>query len=96
VAELPRVCKEVKVEAPRDAPPGRHAVSMSVAIAADGRVSDAKIIAGAGAPFDDLAKKAIAQFVFCPGRDKDSQPLACRISYRYIFVLQDPPLDHPR
>jgi outer membrane biosynthesis protein TonB len=88
VVQWPRVLKEVKVSAPREAPAGRHDVKLSLSISADGRVSAVQVAAGAGAPFDDVAKAAIAEFVFNPGRDRDNHPVACKITYRYIFFTE--------
>jgi TonB family protein len=86
VAQWPTVLKEVRLSAPPEAPAGRHDVKLSLSISADGRVSAVQVAAGSGAPFDDVAKAATAQFVFNPGRDRDNRPVACKITYRYIFV----------
>ena len=83
--------KEVRLEPPPDGPMegdamGGHAVKMAVSIAKGGEVSAVRIIEGAGQPFDDLAKAAMYRFLFEPGRSRDDRPLACEITYRYIFI----------
>jgi TonB family protein len=59
---------------------------MAVSITKDGAVSTVRIVEGAGAPFDDLAKSAMLRFLFDPGRGGDGRPLACEITYRYTFA----------
>ncbi len=86
VVRWPMVRKEVRTAPPSDTPIGRYQVRMSMVISASGAVSDIQIVESAGQPFDDLAKTAMAQFVFSPGRDRDERPVVCRITYRYVFV----------
>lgn len=86
VVEWPLVRKEVRVSPPRDTPMGRNRVRMSMVISTTGTVSGIQIVESAGQPFDDLAKTAMAQFVFSPARARDEQPVACRITYRYVFM----------
>ena len=81
----PTIRREVRTELPPDAPMGRHEVKMAVFIARDGQVTGVQIVARAGPPFDELATTAMGQFLFDPGRDREGQPLACEITYRYAF-----------
>ena len=60
------------------------AIELELIVGADGTVSDAKVIAGAGDAFDTAALTAARAFVFTPAT-KDGVAMAARIRYRYIF-----------
>ena len=85
VYRWPTIRREVRTALPPGSPMGRHQVKMAVFISRDGQVTGVQVVARAGAPFDDVAKRAMVQFLFDPGRGRDGQPLACEITYRYTF-----------
>jgi TonB family protein len=80
----PRVTKFVEAERPATTPPEGAAVEMELTIAADGKLTDAKVVGSAGEELDAAALAAVRQFVFEPARRGD-RPIVARIRYRYIF-----------
>jgi TonB family protein len=97
VAEKPRLTKPPKlvtfVEA--DYPESEKAagktasVVLQLGIAADGSVSDVKVMESAGPAFDAPAVEAARRFVFEPA-EVDGKPAPIRINYRYEFVFVAP------
>ncbi len=69
-------------------------VLMELVVDADGKVVDAKVVASAGANFDEAALAAARQFRFEPGR-ADGKPVPVRVTYRYQFVLTKKPAPPP-
>jgi TonB family protein len=63
------------------------AVVVQIGIAADGTVSEVKVLESAGPAFDAAAVDAIKKFVFEPAEIND-KPAPIRINYRYQFVLK--------
>ncbi len=65
-------------------------VMLEVHIDATGKVTTAKVLEPAGHGFDEAAEQAVRSFLFRPAQ-KDGQPIAARILYRYDFTLSDQP-----
>lgn len=76
-----------------DYPPARReagetaSVTLTLDIAADGRVAAVAVVQSAGADFDAAAVAAARRFVFEPG-EVDGRPAPVRVTYRYDFVLK--------
>lgn len=62
-------------------------VQLLISIGADGRVTDARVAAGAGHGFDEAALAAVKAFTFRPA-EIDEKPAAVQIEYVYRFVLK--------
>ncbi|HEX2570131.1 MAG TPA: TonB family protein [Polyangia bacterium] len=62
-------------------------VTLGIDIAADGRVTDVRVVQSAGAAFDAAAVEAARRFVFEPA-EIDHQPAPVKITYRYDFTLR--------
>jgi vitamin B12 transporter len=73
---------------PQDALAGQREadVLLRLAIAADGHVTAAEVVAPAGQGFDEAAVQAALRFEFTPAR-RAGTPIAARIMYRYEFRL---------
>ncbi|HET6346797.1 MAG TPA: energy transducer TonB, partial [Myxococcota bacterium] len=69
-------------------------VTLQVDIGADGAVTDARILEGAGPGFDAAALAAVRQFVFVPA-EIDHVPAAVQIAYTLHFAYTDPPPPPP-
>jgi TonB family protein len=65
-------------------------VELEVTIGADGKVSDARVVTGAGHGFDEAALDAVRRFVFKPAR-LDGKPVPSRVRYPYIFEIREVP-----
>lgn len=65
-------------------------VVMEMAIDATGNVVDVRVVASAGEAFDSAALAAARQFVFEPA-EIDGKPAPVKLTYRYEFVLREPP-----
>jgi TonB family protein len=85
VRKWPMVRREVKLLPPNE-PLASHEVKLAVSVSPEGRVTAVQVIESAGPPYDDTAKGAMKQFLFEPGRGVDDRPLACTITYRYLFA----------
>jgi vitamin B12 transporter len=79
-AEYPAEALAMRIEA---------AVVLRLSIDADGHVSGAEIVEGAGHGFDEAAQAAALEIVFKPARRGDDA-VASRILYRYEFHLPPP------
>src|SRR5436190_7957507 len=80
----PRVTKFVEARRPESTPPEGAAVDLELTIAADGKLTDAKVAGSAGAELDAAALDAVRQFIFEPAR-KGDRAIPARIRYRYAF-----------
>ena len=80
----PEVTKFVDAKRPEGTPPEGAAVDSELTIAADGKLTDAKVVASAGAELDAAALEAVRQFTFEPAR-KGDRAIPARIRYRYTF-----------
>ena len=67
----PRVAKSVVAKRPEGTPAEGAAVDLELTIAADGKLTDAKVVASAGAALDAAALEAVRQFTFEPARKGD-------------------------
>src|SRR6186713_411001 len=65
------------------AEPRSAEVVLSLAVAADGSVSEASVVTSGGEAFDAAALAAARQFVFTPA-EVEGKPTAVRLSYRYV------------
>lgn len=65
-------------------------VVLQLAIAADGSVTEATVVAPAGHGFDEAAQAAALRFRFRPA-ERAGQPIAARIRYPYAFQLAPEP-----
>ena len=63
-------------------------VHMLVTIAADGSVSEVKVVEPVGNGFDEAAAEAVRQFRFSPG-EVDGAPSPVQIEYLYHFTLEN-------
>jgi TonB family protein len=63
-------------------------VVLEIAIAADGKVADARVLESAGPAFDQAAVEAARQFEFTPATS-DGAPIPVKIAYRYEFVWKE-------
>ena len=80
----PRVTKFVEAKRPDTTPAEGAAVDIELTIAADGTLTDAKVVGSAGDELDAAALEAVKQFTFEPAR-KGDKPIPARIRYRYTF-----------
>ena len=80
----PRVTKFVEAKRPDTTPAEGAAVDLELTIAADGTLTDAKVVGSAGDELDAAALDAVKQFTFEPAR-KGDKPIPARIRYRYTF-----------
>jgi TonB family protein len=87
----PRVTKFIEAKRPEGTPPEGAAVELELTIAADGTLTDAKVVTPAGDTLDAAALEAVRQFTFEPAR-KGDKPVPARIRYRYIFEPEAPPV----
>lgn len=62
-------------------------VKLMITIGADGLVSDAVLVEGAGNGFDEAALAAVKQFTFTPA-EVDFKPAPVQVEYVYHFALQ--------
>jgi len=85
----PRVTKFVDAKRPESTPPEGAAVDLELTIAADGKLTDAKVVGSAGDELDAAALEAVKQFTFEPAR-KGDKPIPARIRYRYTFEAAAP------
>jgi TonB family protein len=86
----PRVTKFVEAERPDGTPAEGAAVDLELTIAADGKLTDAKVVGSAGEAIDAAALAAVRQFTFEPARRGD-RAVPARIRYRYTFEPAAPP-----
>ena len=91
VRSQPKILQEVKVHYP-----GRArglgvegTVKVRVLVGPDGAVREAKVIAGPGFGLDEAAREALLKFRFSPAIGSDGKPMACWITYRYAFEIND-------
>lgn len=89
----PRLLRFVEAEYPAEArAAGTEAtVVLLLALDAQGRVTDAQVIEGAGQGFDQAALAAVRRFEFEPAR-RNGQPVPARVRYRYRFTLRTAPM----
>ena len=80
----PRVAKSVQATRPATTPAEGAAVDIELTIAADGKLTDAKVVGSAGDELDAAALEAVRQFTFEPAR-KGDKAIPARIRYRYTF-----------
>ena len=80
----PRVTKFVEAKRPDTTPAEGAAVDLELTIAADGTLTDAKVVGSAGDELDAAALEAVKQFTLEPAR-KGDKPIPARIRYRYTF-----------
>ena len=80
----PRVTKFVEAKRPDTTPAEGAAVDLELTIAADGKLTDAKVVGSAGDALDAAALEAVKQFTFEPAR-KGDRAIPARIRYRYTF-----------
>lgn len=66
-------------------------VVLSVAVSAEGTVSEAKVITSGGEAFDAAAIEAVLKFRFSPA-EFDGKPAPVRLSYKYVFEPPPPPV----
>ncbi len=64
-------------------------VGLEITLAADGSISDLKVVESAGHGFDEAAVTAVKQFVFTPA-EIDGKPAAVAFHYVYHFVIPPP------
>jgi TonB family protein len=88
----PRVTHFVEAPRPEGAGPEGAAVELELTIAADGTLTDAKVVGSAsvGGGWDAAALAAVQQFTFEPAR-KGDKAVPARIRYRYTFDPVAPP-----
>src|SRR4051794_18771274 len=87
----PRVAKSVVAKRPEGTPPEGAAVDLELTIAADGKLSDVKVVTSAGEALDAAALDAVRQFTFEPAR-KGDRAIPARIRYRYAFEPEASPV----
>jgi TonB family protein len=87
----PKVAKFVDAKRPEGTPPEGATVDLELTIAADGKLTDAKVVGSAGAALDAAALEAVRQFTFEPAR-KGDRAIPARIRYRYTFEPEAPPV----
>jgi TonB family protein len=87
----PRVTKFVEAKRPEGTPTEGATVDLELTIAADGKLTDAKVVTSASAELDAAALDAVRQFTFEPARRGD-RPVPARIRYRYTFNPEAPPV----
>jgi len=66
-------------------------VVLSIAVSAEGTVSEAKVIGSASEAFDAAALEAVLRFRFSPA-EIDRKPAPVRLTYRYVFEPPPPPV----
>jgi TonB family protein len=78
-------------EAPYPGPPdgGTVEVGLELTIDAEGRVTEARVVASGGDAFDRAAEDAARRFRFAPAR-RDGEPVPAVVGYRYVF---EPPAE---
>jgi TonB family protein len=87
--EPPRLVRFVEAEWPSGHEgPGPAVVRLLLTVGADGKVSEAVVVASAGADFDAAARAAAERFEFEPAR-RGTDPVPVKIQYEY--VLRPPP-----
>ncbi|MGZ3437963.1 MAG: TonB family protein, partial [Polyangia bacterium] len=94
--EPPKLLERVEAVYPADAERAGlgGTVTLELIVDADGRVSDATVLAPAGHGFDESALAAVRQFRFSPGL-ADGKPVPVKITYRYAFTLKTAPPPPP-
>ena len=95
----PRVAKFVEAKRPEETPAEGAAVDLELTIAADGKLTDAKVVTSAGEALDAAALEAVRQFTFEPARRGRSpgagaHPLSLRV--RPAGGRPRPPRNPPR
>lgn len=92
----PRLLEFVEAEYPQAAQREglEAAVELELTIAADGLVTEAQVVAGAGSSFDAAALAAARRFVFEPAT-RDGEAIPARIRYRYVFELRQETPERP-
>src|SRR6478609_5988819 len=73
----PRVAKAASASRPESTPPEGATVDLELTIAADGKLTDAKVVGSAGDALDAAALEAVRQFTFEPAR-KGDKPIPAR------------------
>jgi TonB family protein len=86
----PRVTHFVEAARPASAGLEGAAVELELTIAADGALTEAKVVGSAGAGWDEAALAAVKEFTFEPARRGD-KAVPARIRYRYTFDPITPP-----
>src|SRR5215471_2275729 len=80
----PKVTKFVEAARPEGTPAEGAAVDLELTIAADGKLTDAKVVGSAGEALDAAALDAVRQFTCEPAR-KGDKAIPARIRYRYSY-----------
>ena len=88
LTRAPTLLERVTPAFPADAGADSKVV-LEIDIAADGTVSEAKVVTSGGAAFDDAALSAARKLVFTPA-EVDGQPAPVRIQYTSAFVYRPP------
>jgi TonB family protein len=96
LTQPPVLLEQVEATFPPDALDAGEggAVTLEVDIAADGHVSDARVVKPAGGGFDEAALEAVRRFKFSPA-EVDGKPDAVRILYTYEFVWRPQVVEAP-
>jgi TonB family protein len=88
----PKVSKFVEAKRPEGAAPDGATVDLELTIAADGTLTDVKVVGPASEELDAAALDAVRQFTFEPAR-KGDRAVPARIRYRYTFEPVAPPAE---
>ncbi len=90
LTKAPKLIRFVEARYPAAEQAARREASvvLSLALSAEGAVTEATVLESAGAAFDAAALAAVRQFQFEPA-EVDGVPAAIRLTYRYDFVLKE-------
>jgi len=91
VRSQPKILQEVKVPYPSRARGlgVEGTVNVRVLVGPDGAVRKAQVITGPGFGLNAAAREALLKFRFRPAIGSDGKPMACWITYRYAFEIND-------
>src|SRR5205823_6023387 len=91
MTRAPQLLRSVEPAFPPEAAAGKVSgdVTLEIEIAADGTVSDARVVTPAGHGFDEAALAAVRAFTFSPA-EVDGKPAPVRIQYTQHFVFEEP------
>lgn len=85
----PKVSKFVDVPRPADTGDEAVSIDLDLTIAADGTLTDAKVVSSGGDTLDRAALEALHRFTFAPARRGD-KAVPARVRYRYVFEARAP------